>query len=72
MSGVKKALSTILGNIAAAVVMLVLAIIAFFITIFIVDSGAGIAGLSPDHSYIVLSAAILSGASVLGGMWKEV
>lgn len=72
MSGIKKALSTILGNVAAAVVMLILAIIAFFITIFIVDSAASIAGLAPAADYVVLSAALLTAASVLGGMWKDV
>lgn len=71
MGSVKEAMSGILGNIAAAVVMLVISILALFVTIFIVDTAAGIAGYQPAGNYIVLSAAILTGFSILSGMWKE-
>ncbi len=66
-----KTLSGIVGNIAAAIVMLVLSIIAFFVVIFIVEAGAGLAGYQPAGDYVVLSAALLTGFSVLSGMWKE-
>lgn len=71
MASTKKILSGIVGNIAAAIVMLVLSILAFFVVIFIVDSASGLAGYQPAGDYVVLSSAILTGFSVLAGMWKE-
>ena len=68
---ISKTLSGIAGNIVAAIVMLVMSILAFFVVIFVVETGAGIAGYQPAGNYVVLSAAILTGFSVLSGMWKE-
>ena len=71
MASAKKILSGIVGNIAAAIVMLIISILAFFVVIFIVRSGASIAGYQPAGDYVVLSSAVLTGFSILAGMWKE-
>jgi len=47
--------------------MLVLSILSFFISVFIVDVGACIAGVSPDASFLVLSAVVLAGAAKIAG-----
>jgi short subunit fatty acids transporter len=56
-----------IGLIVAAIVMLVFAILSFFVTVFIVDAGAGLAGLAPDDEFIVLSAAILATGAIVAG-----
>lgn len=57
----------LVASIVAAVVMLVFAILSFFVTVFIVDAGAGLAGLAPDDEFIVLSAAILATGAIVAG-----
>lgn len=55
------------SSIVAAIVMLVFAIISFFITVFIVQVGAGLAGYSPAGDFVVLSAAILATGAIISG-----
>jgi len=57
----------LVGSIVAAVVMLVFAILSFFVTVFIVQAGAGLAGYSPAGDFVVLSAAILSTGAIMAG-----
>ena len=54
-------------SIIAAVVMLVFAIVSFFVTVFIVQAGAGLAGYSPSGEFVVLSAAILATGAIVAG-----
>lgn len=59
------------GDLAASIVavlfLLVMAILSFFVTIFIVDAGAALAGYEPTGDFVTLSAAILSAGAILGG-----
>ncbi|MDY6769012.1 MAG: hypothetical protein SVW02_02805, partial [Candidatus Nanohaloarchaea archaeon] len=55
-------------NIVAFAVMIVLGIIGFYLTVFVVASGAGLAGFSPSGEFVVLSAALIVAASIIGGM----
>ncbi|WEL17611.1 putative membrane protein [Halorhabdus sp. SVX81] len=57
----------LVASLIAALVLLVFAILSFFVTMFIVDAGAGLAGLSPDAGFVTLSAAIISAAAIIGG-----
>lgn len=54
-------------GIIAAIVMLAFSIISFFITIFIVDVGASLAGYSPSGDFVVLSAALLASGAIVAG-----
>lgn len=55
-------------SIIAVIIMLVLAVISFYITVFIVQSGADIAGLSPgEDGFVVLAASILVAAAIVAG-----
>ncbi len=47
--------------------MLVFAILSLFVTVFIVDVAAAIAGLNPSDDYIVLGAAVLAAAAIVAG-----
>lgn len=53
-------------SLVAFVLMVVMAIVSFFITVFVVDFGATVAGF-PDDDFTVLSAAILTAAALLAG-----
>jgi len=58
----------LVGSIIAVIVMLILAVISFYITVFIVQAGADLAGLSPgEDGFVVLGAAILVGAAIVAG-----
>lgn len=57
----------LVGSVIAAIVLLVFAILSFFVTIFIVQAGAGVAGYSPSGDLVTLSAALLSSAAIVAG-----
>ncbi len=65
--GILDSFGALVSSIIAAVVMLVFAILSFFITVFIVNVGASLAGLSPDPGFVVLAAAILAGSAIAAG-----
>lgn len=60
-------LGALASSIVAAIVMLVLAILSFFVTVFIVQVGAGLAGFTPTGDFVVLSAAILATGAIVAG-----
>ncbi len=57
----------LVSSIIAAVVMLVFAVLSFFITVFIVQVGAGLAGYTPSGDFVVLSAALLATGAIVAG-----
>lgn len=65
-----RALGDLVENIVAFVVMLLFAILSFFVTVFVVSAGAGLAGYSPDGNFVVLSATILVASTILAGLMK--
>jgi hypothetical protein len=65
--GILDSFGALVGSMIAAIVMLVFAILSFFVTVFIVQAGAGLAGLSPTGDFIVLSAAILATGAIVAG-----
>lgn len=66
MASITAALSDFVQNLVAFVLMIILAIISFFFTVFVVDMGAGFAGHGGDE-YVVLSAALLVAAAIIAG-----
>jgi len=50
--------------------MLVFAVLSFFVTVFVVSSGAQLAGYAPDGNFAVLSATILVAATIIAGIMK--
>jgi hypothetical protein len=63
-----KALGGLVENVIAGLVMLVFAILSFFVTVFVISTGAGLAGYAPDGNFVVLSATILVASTILAGM----
>ena len=63
---------TLLGRlfqtVVTFVVLIVLAILAFYVTVFVVSTGAGLAGYDPSGDFVVLSASLLVVAALLGGI----
>ncbi|MCU4717046.1 hypothetical protein [Halapricum hydrolyticum] len=57
----------LVSSIIAALVMLVFAILSFFVTVFIVEAGASLAGYSPSGDFVVLSAALLATGAIVAG-----
>jgi hypothetical protein len=57
----------LVGSIIAALVMLVFAILSFFVTVFIVDAGAGLAGFDPSGDFVILAAALLAAGAITAG-----
>lgn len=57
----------LVSSIIASIVLLVFAILSFFVTVFIVQVGAGLAGYSPSGDFVVLSAAILATGAIVAG-----
>ncbi len=58
---------SILGFLAS----IILAILAFFVTVFVVVTGADLANVVADGDFVVLSAAVIVAASIMaGGSWR--
>lgn len=61
-------LRRLVSSIVASIALLVFASLSFFITVFIVQVGAGLAGYSSvGGNFVVLSAAILATGAIVGG-----
>lgn len=65
--GLLDSFGALVSSIIAAIVMLVFAILSFFITVFIVKVGAELAGYSPSGDFVVLSAALLATGAIVAG-----
>jgi len=52
------------------VVLIVLGIISFYITVFVIITGANLAEVTVAGNYVVLSAALIVAASILAGRRK--
>ena len=65
--GVLDSLGSLAASIVAAIIMLVFAILSFFVTVFIVQMGAGFAGYSPSGDFVVLAAAIIAASAIVAG-----
>jgi len=68
MSAVVRMLGGLVQTVVTFAVLIVLAILAFYVTVFVVSTGAGLAGYSPSGDFVVLSAALLVVAALLGGV----
>ena len=72
MSQVVDALTDLASNVVAFVVMIVLAVLSFFLTVFVVDAGAGLAGYTElSGDFVVLSAALLVAATIIAGIMNN-
>lgn len=60
-------LGAILVSVLSFLVMIVLAIVSFYFTVFVVSAGAGFAGYDPSADYVVLSASLLVVGAILSG-----
>lgn len=63
-----KLLGFLAQTILTFIVLIVLAILAFYVTVFVVSTGAGLAGYDPSGDFVVLSASLLVVAALLGGI----
>lgn len=59
---------SLLETVVTFVVLIVLAILAFFVTVFVVSTGAQLAGANPSDDFVVLSASLLVISALLGGL----
>lgn len=72
MSKVVDAFTGLLSNVVAFLVMIVLAILSFFLTVFVVDAGAGLAGYTElSGDFVVLSSALLVSATIIAGIMNN-
>lgn len=67
---VMKALSELIESVVAFVVMILLGVVSFFVTVFVVDAGANLANYSPSADFVVLSASLIVVASIIAGSMK--
>ncbi len=67
MSRLRRLLATLFVSAIAIAVMVVIATVVFYITVFVVSTGASLAGLEPDDNFVVLSASFVVVAIILTG-----
>lgn len=65
--GILDAFGSLASALLAGAVMLAFAILSLFVTVFVVDVAATIAGLTPADGFVVLGATILAGTAILAG-----
>lgn len=68
MSKLLRILGDLVGTIVTFAVLILLSILAFYVTVFVVKTGAGLAGYDPSGDFVVLSASLLVVAALLGGI----
>ncbi|MFB6145467.1 MAG: hypothetical protein ABEJ99_03090 [Candidatus Nanohaloarchaea archaeon] len=64
------ALADLFESVVAFLVMMLLGIISFYFTVFVVKTGSAMAGYNPDGNFVVLSAALIVVATVLGSSYR--
>lgn len=67
MSSIRGLFRGLLGSVIGIVVIGLLATVVFAVAIFVVSTGAGLAGYEPSADYVVLSAALVVVAVILTG-----
>ena len=67
MASLRRILSGLLASVVGIVVIGLLATLVFAVAIFVVSTGAGLAGYEPSADYVVLSAALVVVAVILTG-----
>lgn len=70
MADNKRPLWGLMDSIIDFAVLIVLGIISFYITVFVIVTGADLAGVTVAGDYVVLSAALIVAASILAGRRK--
>ena len=67
MARLTRLFATLLASAIGIGVMVLLATVVFFITTFVVSTGAGLAGYDPSGDFVVLAAALIVVAVILTG-----
>lgn len=67
MGRITRAFGDLVESIVAFIVMILLAIVGFYFTVFVVSTGARLAGYDPSGDFVVLSAALLVVAAIIAG-----
>ncbi len=65
--GLLDAFGSLASALIAGIFMLVFVILSLFVTVFVVDVAASIAGLEPDDGFVTLGATILAAAVIIAG-----
>lgn len=69
MRGLAQIAGSLIASIIGIIVMVILATIVFFITTFVVSTGASLAGYDPSGDFVVIAAALIVVSVILtGGM----
>lgn len=71
MASIGDALTGLVESVVDFIVLIILGIISFYITVFVIVTGANLANVVVDGNYVVLSAALLVAASILAGRRKS-
>ena len=67
MGQITQALGELVQSIVAFIVMIVLGVIGFYFTVFVVATGGRLAGFDPSGDFVILSATLLVVAAILAG-----
>ena len=67
MSSFARFAINLLMSVLAFIVMVILAVVAFYITVFVVSTGASLAGFEPSGEFVVLAASLLVVAAIIAG-----
>lgn len=58
----------VVNSVLASAVMIVLAVIGFFVSVFVIDQGAALAGYTVlNGDYVILSASLLVASTIIAG-----
>ena len=67
MPPIRRVLSALVSSVVGVAVMVVLATVVFYVTVFVVTTGARLAGHRPSADFVVLAAALIVVAVVMTG-----
>lgn len=70
MAKIGNALQGLIESVVDFIVLIILGIISFYITVFVIVTGANLANVQVGGDFVVLSAALIVAASILAGRRK--
>lgn len=65
--GVLDSFGVLASSVISSIVLLIFAVLSFFVTVFIVQVGAGLTGYSPSGDFVALSASIIATGAIVAG-----
>jgi len=71
MAEKRSGFGSLIMNALASIILIIVGLIYFIVTLWIVKFGANLLNIQPDHNFILIAAAIIAAGSMLGSALQK-